>query len=46
MEANNFNPVYGSLSGLAIFRESAAAPEIAGRYKPLANCLRSEGLAA
>jgi hypothetical protein len=41
MEANNFNAIYGSC-----FRECAAAPEIAGRYEPLANCLRSGGLAA
>jgi hypothetical protein len=32
--------------GWQFFRESAVAPEIAGRYKPLANCLRSGGLAA
>jgi len=32
--------------GVVIFRESAAAPEIAGRYKPLAHCIRSGGLAA
>jgi hypothetical protein len=47
MEANNFNAVYGfCFRGWQLFRESAAAAEIAGRYKPLANCLRSGGLAA
>ena len=30
--------------GLVIFREFAAAPEIAGRRKPLARCLGPEGL--
>jgi hypothetical protein len=32
--------------GLIIFREFAAAPKIAGRYKPPADCLRSGRLAA
>jgi hypothetical protein len=31
--------------GLILFGESAAAPEIAGRYKPLIYCIRSGGLA-
>jgi hypothetical protein len=46
MEANNFNAIYFLFQGWQFFWESAAAPEIAGRYKPLANCLRSGGLAA
>ena len=31
--------------GLVIFVESAAVPEIAGRYKPLSHCICSGGLA-
>jgi hypothetical protein len=44
-EANNFNAVYGSCFRAGNFpREFAAAPEVADRYKPLANCLGPEGL--
>jgi hypothetical protein len=46
MEANNFSAVYGSRFRAGIFPGVPAAPEIAGRYKPLANCLLSGGLAA
>jgi hypothetical protein len=45
MEANNINAVHRFVRGWQ-FRESAAAPEIAGRDKPLADCRRSGGLAA
>jgi len=44
MEANNSMPSMVLVQGWPFFRESAAAPELAGRYKPLANCLRSGGL--
>jgi hypothetical protein len=30
---------------LVMFTDFAAAPEIAGRYKPLTHCIRSGGLA-
>jgi hypothetical protein len=45
-EANNYNAVWGAWSKAGNFVESAALPEITGRYKPLNHYICCAGLAA